>query len=144
MPKRGPIPKKLLEPLVAQDLAITEIAARLAAEDPDVTVRRVSYALRLHGLREPVRRVVPHEKREWMRAAREDGVPVGWVAETAGVATHTVTRMVGKYPSQISQWGEIWNLIRRRPDLLELHREFAPKEALVHSKTAPARQRSAA
>ena len=59
---------------------------------------------------------------------RADGTLVGWTAETVGCTETAVRRHAPSDPRDIREWQEVWADIMRRPALLELHQQFAPKE----------------
>lgn len=90
------------------------------------TVRR--WATRL-GLREstPIRRLVLN-RRELHDAL--DGIPATWNAEGSEFKVLSYRKRMARLPNHehnTLEWKRVWHEIRKNPELLELHRELAPK-----------------
>jgi hypothetical protein len=70
--------------------------------------------------------VLSPEKLKIMEKLGEDNVPGSWIAETVGCAKNTVYSHVTYTEETVKELRRVWTMIRRNPDLLKLHREFAP------------------
>lgn len=57
-----------------------------------------------------------------------EGMPSTWVAEDVGCARWTVLKYMRLGREATSEWLQAWCAIRPNPTLLQLHREFAPRD----------------
>lgn len=63
----------------------------------------------------------------------KEGMPATWIAEELGLSVGRVREIVSRWlPDDLRQkntveWSMAWSQIRPNEELLELHREFAPK-----------------
>ena len=55
-----------------------------------------------------------------------EGMPSTWIAETLGIDKSTIFYYARHKKENVLEWRRVWTYIRRSPELLKLHREFAP------------------
>jgi hypothetical protein len=103
---------------------------RLAEEFGVVPETARRWAMRL-GLRDKVERRMPTFTQQQIQDAA-DGIPATWNCEGSGFTEMPFRRMAARLASpydRLREWKSAWNEIRRRPELLELHKEFAPRRS---------------
>lgn len=81
------------------------------------------------GVGQPHRDPLSERARERIDRLIREGMPSTWVAEDIGCSRWTVNqhRPMGREATR--EWRQAWVRIRTRPELLALHREFAPQES---------------
>jgi len=107
--------------LTQQGRSAAEIARELGVNSR-IVVRHRSAA----GVARQKAPLLTAEERDWIAAARADGMPSTWIAETIGCHPGLVHRIAQLGEEEVSAWRSEWLRIRRNPVLLALHREFAP------------------
>lgn len=103
---------------------------RVLASIFDCTERSIQRALIRFQLRQKLdNRKITEEQIEAMKRLHEVGTPQTWIAETVGCEVSSVVDYVG--PRRDPEWRSVWQEIRRNPTLLELHREFKPRQGVA-------------
>lgn len=128
---RSPVSVTREELEECQQLGLTQAqtAARLNLAHPRYVGRREKEL----GIPRPERRFrtpLEGDVRERARALLADGQPAPWVSETFNASADATRALAQSRPDHdfhILQWQVVWGQIRRNPELVKLHREFAPK-----------------
>lgn len=117
------VTKAALSELLAEGLSPIEIAQALG-----VSSRSVYRGLVRHGFREkrPPWALTEDEIAR-IRVLAAEQMPVVWIAEDIGRATHAVARIVGPDPERDRIWKQEWQYIRRSERMLELNDQIRPK-----------------
>jgi hypothetical protein len=58
-----------------------------------------------------------------------EGMPANWASETLGVsyeALRPIARTIPDHDEAVREWKRAWSAIKRNPELLDLHEQFAP------------------
>ena len=130
----APLDPEVLGEFLNERISLVLIASRL-----NVPVHRVRHAIRINGLK--TRDTVPpftQDEMDWAVKARSEGVPIPWIAETLGRSSSYLQKRLQGPPGVSADWSTAWQGIRRNPDLLAFHREFAPVNTYVQSKARAA------
>lgn len=117
--------------LTAEGYSAAAIAAGLGVTQR--TVVRIRSRAQIAQAKAP--ELTPEQRNRILTLIKE-GMPATWIAEDIGCARGTITRhaLVGHTSS--NEWRQVWARIRRNDALLQLHREFAPKNATPHKEAA--------
>jgi hypothetical protein len=105
---------------IEEGMSAPAIALALGVSERTVTRYRRRLGISLEAPRE----ATPQEI-EWMLAARAEGMPATWIAETVNLKRDAVQRRERMPEGARQEWLAAWSAIRRNPTLLALHREFA-------------------
>lgn len=110
--------------MIEEGLTLNEMAQAL-----QVTTRSIDRALVKHGLREskPAHLITPEEL-ERAKLLASEGMPLTWIAEDLNRHASTIAKKLDGREKAVSEWREVWQYIRRRERLFELHHEFHPRE----------------
>lgn len=117
--------KEALAPLIEEGISVEGMALILG-----VSERTIDRAMVRHGYRAPIIRATPltDAERDRILVLGGEGMPVCWIAEEVGRDQGAVSKVIGPMPERNKEWSSIWQYIRRRDALRELHDEFRPKE----------------
>lgn len=122
--------REVLERMLAESLALEEMAARLKLH-----VDSVRRALRRHELIAPSRQLVSEEVRRRVLQLGAEGMVANWIAEDVKLHVSTVHRILGPRPEDVQEWQSVWLQIRRDEELYWLHTSIAPtagRESFVY------------
>ena len=123
------LPAELFRKLVDEGLDRFEIAERVGLHER--TVRRRGVALGIYST-SGVRRT-PDERADRVRLLLDEGMPLNWAAEDVGISISAATRVARGVPDRaqnVLAWTDSWREIRRSSKMLDLHRQFAPHNAV--------------
>jgi len=88
--------------------------------------RRLGVAWPSRNKRTPLSLAGRRRARQLLR----EGMPANWVAEdldSDGTTTRALALTVDGHAESVLEWRRAWAFIRHKPELLELHYQFAPK-----------------
>lgn len=114
--------KSALQEMVAEGLALDQMAARLNIHRDSVRRALRRHKMQLHPA---VPRITPAEHNRMLMLA-EPGEPANWIAEDIGVNVSTVIAHVGPRPESVAEYQRVWLQILKDEDLLRLHNQIAP------------------
>lgn len=111
-----------------REMTLERKSARVIAAEVGLSERTVVRARARMKIQDV--NTAPHltaDQVEQIKRLCADWQPANWVAETVGVSRETVNRHAPPRAGDVEEWNVAWAAIMRRPALLALHQEFAPK-----------------
>lgn len=119
----GSATKERLLELLAEGLTEHQMGQALG-----VSERSINRAMIRHGLREKkdLHHIAPEEEQR-IAILNSEGMLPSWIADDLGRDNKAILKRTGAQPERNAEWRAIWQQIRRNPELLELHRQFAPR-----------------